>query len=113
MVKLLVVDDDPDMVNVIQFRLKHAGYECVIANSGKEALEKFSPDIDIVVLDIQMPEMDGFEVAKQLPKELPIVFLTGKIDFPKDNLPQREKMSFVIKPCDFSDLINHIQTLQG
>ena len=82
--KILVVDDEPDAVELIQFNLKGAGFDVVTAGDGAEALKKartFSPDL--LVLDVMLPEVDGLEVCKLLRRDgatagIPIIMLTAK-----------------------------------
>lgn len=84
--KVLIVDDVTDNVNVLVSTLKPAGYKVAIAQSGKSALnivKRFYPDL--ILLDVMMPEMDGFEVCKQLKKDaqtasIPVIFCTAKSD---------------------------------
>ncbi len=82
--KILAVDDERHIVRLVQVNLQRAGYEVVTAYDGKEALEKVEAEHpDMVILDVMMPYMDGFEVLKQLRKnpstrELPVIMLTAK-----------------------------------
>src|SRR5712671_6624355 len=84
MPKILVVDDEPDAVELVEFNLKGAGYEVVTATDGSEALIKsraHSPDL--IVLDLMLPEVDGLEVCKILRRDpataaIPIVMVTAK-----------------------------------
>ena len=79
--RILVVDDDPHIHEVICFALTRAGYEAQSARDGAEALAKFqAAPPALVVLDIGMPEMDGLEVCRQLRKtsEVPILFLSAR-----------------------------------
>lgn len=82
--RVLVVDDDPIMVKLISVNLKLNDFQVVEATSGKEALETVAHrPIDLVVLDIMMPEVDGWEVLRQLrgdPKteQLPVIIVTAK-----------------------------------
>jgi two-component system alkaline phosphatase synthesis response regulator PhoP len=82
--KILAVDDEQNIVKFIQINLEHEGYEVVTAFDGKEALEKVQKECpDLVVLDVMMPYMDGFEVLQTLRKnsltrELPVIMLTAK-----------------------------------
>ena len=82
--KILAVDDERHIVRLVQVNLERAGYQVVTAYDGKEALEKVeSEQPDLVVLDVMMPYMDGFEVLKTLRKnqptrELPVIMLTAK-----------------------------------
>ena len=82
--KVLVCDDERHIVRLIQVNLERQGYEVVTAFDGKEGLEKIrSEKPDLVVLDVMMPYMDGFEVLKSLRKDpetesLPVIMLTAK-----------------------------------
>jgi two-component system, OmpR family, response regulator len=80
---VLIVDDDPHIRDVITYALEAAGFACITAQDGAEAVSRTEDgDPDIVVLDINMPEMDGFEVCKELRKrsEVPILFLSSRDD---------------------------------
>lgn len=82
--KVLVCDDERHIVRLIQVNLEKSGYQVVTAYDGKEGLEKIrSEKPNLVVLDVMMPYMDGFEVLKSLRREpeteqLPVVMLTAK-----------------------------------
>lgn len=81
--RILVVDDDPSLREVVRFSLEQAGFEPVEAKNGKEALEKFAAhEPDLIVLDIMMPEMDGNEVCKTIRQtsSVPIIFLSSRDD---------------------------------
>jgi two-component system alkaline phosphatase synthesis response regulator PhoP len=82
--KVLVCDDERHIVRLIQVNLERQGYQVVTAFDGKEGLEKIrSEKPNLVVLDVMMPYMDGFEVLKTIRKEpetenLPVIMLTAK-----------------------------------
>ena len=82
--KVLAVDDERHIVRLIQVNLERAGYQVSTAFDGAEALKKVESDKpDLIVLDVMMPKMDGFEVLKRLQanpesREIPIVMLTAK-----------------------------------
>lgn len=80
--KILVVDDDKEIVQLLEIYVRNEGYEPVAAYNGKEALTKLNttPDIGLIILDIMMPEMDGIEVIKQIRKDssIPILVLSAK-----------------------------------
>ncbi|WP_022834698.1 response regulator transcription factor [Salisaeta longa] len=84
-INVLVVDDEKDVVEVVSHFLKEEGYTVHTANSGEEAIEKASPDIDIIVLDIMLPELDGYEVCQRIrsrveTETIPIIFLSAKTE---------------------------------
>lgn len=82
--KILVVDDEPDVVELIEFNLRAAGYDVVSAEDGTSALKKAKEAApDLIVLDVMLPELDGTEVCKQLRRDpatarTPIIMLTAK-----------------------------------
>ncbi len=81
--KILVVDDDPHIREVISFALEKANMSVTLANDGKQALDSFNySPVDLIVLDINMPEMDGLECCREIRKssEVPILFLSSRDD---------------------------------
>jgi DNA-binding response OmpR family regulator len=79
--KILVVDDECDICEILSFNLENEGYEVSIASSAEEALKKLSPEHDLILLDVMMGGMSGFHLAEKLRKEgnnIPIIFLTAK-----------------------------------
>ena len=84
MAKILVVDDEPDAVDLIEFNLKNAGFEVLTAADGAAALKKARATLpDLIVLDLMLPEVDGLEVCKLLRRDaatagIPILMLTAK-----------------------------------
>src|SRR5438552_559652 len=80
---LLLVDDKPANLLALEAVLKEDGYTIILANSGKEALDLLKEkEVDLILLDIQMPGMDGYETArriKQMPacQNIPIIFITA------------------------------------
>jgi len=109
--KILVVDDEPDAVKMMEMRLSHEGYEVLKAYDGAEAVKiarKERPDL--ILLDILMPVMDGAETAaklRELPetKNIPVIFITCL--FTKEDAMQetvRGGTLFVSKPYDAEEL---------
>jgi DNA-binding response OmpR family regulator len=79
--KLLIVDDEEDIREILQFNLENEGFLIDTASSGEEALEKISPEHKLVLLDVMMDGISGFRTAEKMRKEniqTPIVFLTAK-----------------------------------
>lgn len=80
---ILVVDDDPHICEVIQFALEKAGMSVMLASDGQDALNKFGESsASLIVMDINMPEMDGLECCREIRKtsEVPILFLSSRDD---------------------------------
>ncbi|MGV3489235.1 MAG: response regulator [Tuberibacillus sp.] len=80
--KILVVDDEPSIVTLLEFNLKKSGYDVITATDGKKALEMAEDETpDLLVLDLMLPEMDGMEVCRELRMRrimVPILMLTAK-----------------------------------
>ena len=117
--KILVVDDNPDIVFSVKASLEDAGhnYNVIGANSGKECLKilkKLRPDL--VLLDIMMPEMDGWAVAAAIKsdpklKGIPIIFLTAKTDDLSKGMGSLTAADYIEKPFDAADLDRRIQAV--
>lgn len=84
--KIIVIDDEPDFAAIVQSNLKKEGFEVEVAYDGVEGLEKIKQDPpDAIVLDVMMPEKDGYEVCSELKQDekyqdIPIVMLTAVAD---------------------------------
>src|SRR5262249_49867104 len=82
--KILVVDDEPEAVQLVEFNLRQAGFEVVTADEGTEAVEKAHSCLpQLIVLDLMLPEVDGLEVCKALRRDaatarIPIVMVTAR-----------------------------------
>jgi DNA-binding response OmpR family regulator len=84
--KVLVVDDEPDIVEIVKTNLEGAGFDIVVAYNGSEALARVRSDSpDLVILDVLMPEMDGWDVLRAIELDpeiagLPVIMLTSKTE---------------------------------
>lgn len=84
--KILVVDDEEDLLSLLEYNLEQEGYEVLLARDGVEAIEQTREhDPDLIILDIMMPKMDGIEVCKRLRKDahlrtIPIMMLTARTE---------------------------------
>ncbi|MBU1680182.1 MAG: response regulator transcription factor [Bacteroidetes bacterium] len=81
--KILIVDDEKDIVEFMSYNLRNEGFEVIEAFDGIEALEKMKDNPHLVVLDVMMPKMDGYETCKRIRKmegfeNVPVIFLTAK-----------------------------------
>lgn len=110
---IMVVDDDAMNLNVADFILKQNGYETVLANSGQQALDLLKTEkVDLILLDIQMPEMDGLETFKYLMLEyidIPVMFLTAS-ENPQDEMEAvgLGAADYVKKPFMPQDLLSRV-----
>lgn len=79
--KILIVDDEPDICEILSFNLSNEGLDVKTAYSAEEALELITPDLSLILLDIMMEGMSGYKMAEKLRNEgnlIPIIFLTAK-----------------------------------
>jgi len=114
--RILIVDDEPNILTAISFLLSQKGYEIEKAVNGKQALQKAEATIpDIVILDVMMPEMDGFQVARRLRQKakfdnLRIVFLTAR-GTQEDRFQGYETGGevYLTKPFDNDELLLTVQ----
>lgn len=120
--KILIVDDVKQNVELIQLLMTSNGHKVEIAKNGKEALEIFkSQSFDLVLMDIQMPEMDGLEATRQIRiyekenfRKTPIIALSASV-FEEDKQSAKDAGmdGFVSKPIDIQDLFFEIKKLLG
>jgi DNA-binding response OmpR family regulator len=113
--KILVVDDEADIVSTIEYRLKACDFQVITAGNGQEGLDKATAEIpDLVLLDINMPIMDGHEMLARLRslgnlKDTPVIMLTAYSD--RRDVSKAAELGisdYVTKPFDFSDLMEKI-----
>lgn len=110
---LLVVEDDPTIADLLTYNLRHAGYQVIEERDGRRGLHSaLACDVDLVLLDLMLPELDGMSVSREIAlrkPELPIIMLTAQRD--------REVMlegfdsgadDYVVKPFDLDELLLRI-----
>lgn len=115
--KLLIVDDTPKNIQVLGSVLDENGYSVVIATNGKQALESVGKTMpDLILLDVMMPEMDGFETCKALKEnpeysDIPVLFLTAKVET-EDIVRGFElgAVDYITKPFNTSELLARVHT---
>ena len=101
MTKILLVDDEPDAVSSLEFRLKGAGYEVLTAENGVKALEALQQTkVDLILADFMMPEMNGLELARMV-KGNPRMFDTRIILFSCNSDPEFRKRAIELGAIDF------------
>jgi DNA-binding response OmpR family regulator len=118
--KILVVDDEPDVASLLTLLLKSQGYNVVSAGDGQEALEKArSEQPDLILLDVMLPKMDGYKVARMLKfdenfSSIPIIMLTAKVQ-EKDKQIGMEMGAddYVTKPFDTAALLAKVKAVLG
>ena len=116
--KILTVDDEKHIVRLIQVNLERHGYEVVTAYDGREALEKVDQERpDLVILDVMMPYMDGFEVLQNLKRnpgtrDIPVIMLTAKAqDADVFKGWQSGVDCYLTKPFNPMELISFVQRI--
>jgi DNA-binding response OmpR family regulator len=116
--KILVVEDDPDQLEVVRFTLKNAGYAIGTATNGIDALKKaqtVSPDL--IIMDVMMPELDGFAVCETLrgnpaTASIPVLMLTGLCSHISRLVAYESGATdYVIKPFDADQLVSKVEKL--
>ncbi len=114
--KLLVVEDDPNLGDILKEYLEMKGYEPTLCRDGEEGWNKFKKDkYDLCLLDIMMPKKDGFTLAKEIKKvqeNLPILFLTAKNQ--KDDIIEGLKIGaddYLTKPFSMEELLLRIRAI--
>ncbi|MCA1959673.1 MAG: response regulator [Desulfomonile sp.] len=116
MKRILVVDDEVHICELYKRDLEDEGYAVSVARSGKEALSSVEEDPpDLIVLDIQMPGMDGIETLERLvggDKHIPVILNTAYSHY-QDNYTAWQADGYVVKSSDSSKLIHEIKRLIG
>ena len=118
--KILIVDDEPNIVMTLEYAFKKRSYEVFIARDGEEAVKIAKETIpEVIILDVMMPNLDGYETLKILKKEpklenTKIVFLSAKnksVDIEKGINLGADK--YLMKPFSIKKIINEINELIG
>jgi len=118
-IKVLIADDEPDILAIMAKKINQAGYAVVTAQDGQEAWDKICcEDPDVILLDLTMPRLDGFAVLKQLresppsTKWQPVIIVSGKGELA--DMQQGfalEADHYITKPCQMPDVIKAIQRM--
>ena len=113
--KILTVDDEPRFVRLIEANLKTAGYEVLTANDGKTAIDIVAnQSLDLVLLDVMMPEMDGFQVLDRIREfsTVPVIILTAKGE-EADRVEglNRGADDYVVKPFSANELLARVRAV--
>ena len=117
--KILVVDDEPDILLTVGQMLEMSGYEVIRAKDGNECIDKMNEletDPDLIILDIMMPNVSGWDVAAKLKenpkwKNIPIVFLTAKGDTMSVGMGGLAAVDYIVKPFDIKDLVTRVKKI--
>ena len=113
--KILVVDDDANICELLRLYLTKEGYQVTVANDGEEGLEKFNAvKPDMVLLDVMMPRMDGLEVCRRIRKagNTPVMMLTAKGEtFDKVLGLELGADDYMVKPFDAKEVVARIKAV--
>ena len=120
MAKILVVDDEVDLVDTLVFRLKHIGHDVEKAFDGYQALEKARKYLpDIIILDVMLPDLDGYRVCREIRNDhrirsIPVIMVSAR----SQESDRREGMEagadeYISKPLEINDLMEKIDTILG
>ena len=115
--KVLVVDDEPDTLELVKLVLESGGFEAILANNGKEALAQIATiRPDLVLLDIMMPDMDGWDVFRKMKERdpgIPIAILTAKAQNIDKllGLHVLKADDYITKPFGKNELISKVKKL--
>ena len=113
--KILLVEDDEALRFIVKDNLEQNNYDVKIAEDGEIALDLFNKNsFDVIVLDVMLPKIDGFQVAETIRKtneQLPIIFLTARVQ--KEDIIKGFELGavdYIIKPFNFNELISRVRT---
>lgn len=112
--KILIVDDDPDIVNIIQLLMESEGYETVAASDGKTAIDLIDEDVDLIILDVMLPETNGFHICHTVRQftNVPIMFISAMSgDSEKVTALLAGGDDYICKPFSSSELIARVKSL--
>ena len=119
--RVLLVDDEPDICMVYQMVLEDAGYQCIPYTDSVKALQEFKPYFyDLILLDIKMPVLNGFELCKKIrevDKAVHIVFITATEQyyeqFRSQHYPELGKINYIQKPIGNDELVQIVNAIVG
>jgi len=113
MAKILVVDDEREILSLLEIFLTKKGFQVVLCGEGDEAIKILEKDrsIDLVILDYKMPGLDGDAVLKELKSKqykVPVIIITGSFE---EEIRELEADAFLLKPIDLDELVDKINNL--
>lgn len=120
MLRILAVEDDEGICSFLEVELKHEGFEVVLAKTGREAVTKFTAEmekgvpLDLVLLDIMLPELNGIEVLRRIRKtsNIPVILLTARNEtYDKVSGLDAGADDYLTKPFEIEELLARIRTI--
>ncbi|PIQ86695.1 MAG: two-component system response regulator [Candidatus Omnitrophica bacterium CG11_big_fil_rev_8_21_14_0_20_45_26] len=118
MKKILVVEDDPDLRELLKMRLEANHYEVVLAENGEDGLTKAETEKpDLIMLDVMMPTLDGYTMSQDLGsnehlRHIPLIVMTGK-QYMEELFQSGQVKAFFTKPIDTKEVLKKIKSVLG
>ena len=115
--KILIVDDEPDLLRVTCFRLEKAGYQVLTSTNGEEALRIIGEEYpDLVLLDLRLPLLTGLEVCACIKKDeklkhIPVIIFTASTQDIQEKVDECGAAGFIFKPFNIEELLAKIKKL--
>ncbi len=112
--RILIVEDEPPISNLIAMNLKQAGYLCTCAFDGAEAADMIHPGaFDLILLDVMLPKVDGFELLEYIqPMEIPVIFITARSEVPDRVKGLRLGADdYITKPFEVAELLARVESV--
>lgn len=115
MSRLLIVDDEPGILEIVEYMIQDAGFETVTASNGRDAFDLANKGgVSCILTDIKMPGGNGLEllerVVTSMGKSLPVILMSGHLDLHPEELSKKGAFSFIPKPLDFKMLLAMINS---
>jgi CheY-like chemotaxis protein len=114
---ILVVEDEPDIRDLLELILRSSGFDIVLARNGLDALHRMQAHAQapsVVVLDLIMPVMDGWELLEEIPRGTPVIVTSGYVGPPARGVLQYRNVKRVLeKPVDYRDLLSAVAQVAG
>lgn len=114
MVKILIVEDDPNIAKLMEATVAIGGYDCEVCSNGAEAFEKIEHmNFDLILLDVMLPDMSGFEIMrKRTNTESPVIFITAKQELTDKVRGLRlGAEDYIVKPFEAMELLARIEVI--
>lgn len=118
--KILVIDDEPDLLKIATFRLKRSGYDILTAVDGREAVDILKNETpDLILLDLRLPAIDGYEICRRVKsdertKNIPVILFTASATASvADRIKETGANDCLIKPFEPETLLEKVKKLIG
>lgn len=115
--KILIVDDEKDIVETIKFMLETEGFECITAYDGEEALSKAKEENpDLIILDVMMPKINGYKICRLLKfddkyKDIPVIMVTARSQMEDKAIGKETGANeYITKPFDIMHLVERVKS---